>query len=466
MKYISTRGGAAPVGFVDALLAGLAGDGGLYVPESWPTLTEDEIADFAGRPYADVAAKIMQPFVGDAIDEDTFKDIVADAYAGFDHLSVAPLVQLGANDWLMELFRGPTFAFKDVALQLLGGLFEHALQVRDRHVTIIGATSGDTGSAAIEAIRGKERARVVILHPKGRTSDIQRKQMTTVQEDNVLNIAVEGTFDDCQALVKAMFADKPFAAEVGMSGVNSINWARIMAQVVYYFTSAVALGAPYRPVSFSVPTGNFGDIFAGYVAGEMGLPIDRLMIATNRNDILARTLKTGRYEVSGVSPTLSPSMDIQVSSNFERLLFDATGRDSDAVRAMMEGLRQAGSFTVPEAAHAHMREVFDAEKVEEDETLATIEKVFHDTGMIIDPHTAVGVAAAQRSRIDSTTPWITLATAHPAKFPDAVEEALGFVPPMPERLAKVLEGEERFDTLANDITAIEDRIRTFIEVTA
>ena len=462
MNYISTRGEAPSTTFLGALLSGLAPDGGLYVPEEWPILSEAEIAGFAGRPYAEVALHVMRPFIGDEIEEDALIQIIEDAYASFDHAAVAPLVQWGPNDWLMELFRGPTFAFKDVALQLLGGLFEHALEKQNRNVTIIGATSGDTGSAAIEAIRGKELARVVILHPHERTSAIQRKQMPSVIEENVLNIAVEGNFDDCQALVKSMFADKAFAEQVGMSAVNSINWARIMAQVVYYFTSAVALGAPDRPVNFSVPTGNFGDIFAGYVAMQMGLPIERLMIASNQNDILTRTLNTGRYEVAGVKPSISPSMDIQVSSNFERLLFDATGRDAGALRQMMAGLKQAGAFTLPDDALEHIRELFDAERVDESETEATIEKLYQDTGIVIDPHTAVGVAAAARNRLDPSLPWITLATAHPAKFPESVERALGFEPQMPDRLAALADAEEKFDVLANDMPTIQSRILEFI----
>ncbi len=448
MNYVSTRGSAPALGFADVLLTGLARDGGLYVPEAWPRLTPDGWQALAGRPYADVAFAVMRPFVAGSLPDDVFRAMIADAYRGF-HPAVAPLRQLDANQWLLELFHGPTLAFKDVAMQLLARLMDWALQERGETVTIVGATSGDTGGAAIEAFRHVTRARVFILHPHGRVSEVQRRQMTCIASPSIHNIAVEGTFDDCQALVKAMFNDEAFRDRMRLAGVNSINWARIMAQIVYYASSALALGAPRRPVSFTVPTGNFGDIFAGFVAKRMGIPVDRLVIATNRNDILDRTLKTGRYEVQGVEPSTSPSMDIQVSSNFERLLFELYGRDSAAVKRLMAGLSQSGAFTLAAETLDRLRAEFSSGRADDDEAARIIAGVHEMGGELLDPHTAVGYAVAGRE-MRREVPMVTLATAHPAKFPDAVEAACGVRPPLPARLGNLYERPERFDVLAND----------------
>ncbi|MEE4235701.1 MAG: threonine synthase [Anderseniella sp.] len=457
MKYISTRGAAPSLGFVDVLLAGLASDGGLYVPAQWPTFTADELRSMRGKPYADVAFTVLKPFVGGEIADQALKAMIDAAYASFAHKAVVPLKQLDANQWLMELFHGPTLAFKDVAMQLLARLMDHALAASGRRATIVGATSGDTGGAAIEAFSNSTRTDVFILHPHGRVSDVQRRQMTTVGKPNVHNIALEGTFDDAQAHVKAMFADAAFRDRVLLSGVNSINWARIMAQTVYYFTSALSLGAPDRPVSFCVPTGNFGDIFAGQVARHMGLPVADLVIATNVNDILHRTLETGRYEVLGVAPTRSPSMDIQVSSNFERLLFEAAGNDAGEVRRLMDGLKQSGSFTLPEPMLTCIRAGFLSGRTDEAETATTISQTLAETGELLDPHTAVGYAVARR-RASSGAPMVTLATAHPAKFPDAVEAASGVRPQLPPRLGDLMAREEVFDVLPNDLDQVKDYI--------
>ncbi|HLV84112.1 MAG TPA: threonine synthase, partial [Devosia sp.] len=372
MQFVSTRGQAPVLGFSDAVLAGLASDGGLYVPQSWPQIGADEIASFAGKSYAEVAYAIISRFTGDEIAPARLKQTIDDSYAVFRHPSVAPLVELAPGQFVLELFHGPTLAFKDVAMQFLSRIMDHILAERGLKATIVGATSGDTGSAAIEAFRGRDTTDIFILHPQGRTSPVQRLQMTTVLDANVHNIALEGTFDDCQNIVKAMFNNHGFRDRVRLSGVNSINWGRIVAQIVYYFTAGVSLGAPHRPVSFTVPTGNFGDIFAGYCAKAMGLPIDRLIIATNANDILRRTLDTGRYEMAGVAPTISPSMDIEISSNFERLLFEAAGRDAAAVRRMMDGLKQSGGFAVPDMALQAIRRDFAAATTDEDATRATI----------------------------------------------------------------------------------------------
>lgn len=455
MRYISTRGDAPILGFEDVLLKGLASDGGLYWPESFPQLSADQLRSFVGKPYVAVAAEVMYPFVAEAYGADEWAALVKDAYGNFAHKEVAPLRQIGAGEWLLELFHGPTLAFKDVAMQLLGPLFDRALERRDRHVTVIGATSGDTGSAAIEALRGRDRVSVVILHPHNRTSDVQRRQMTTVLDDNVHNIALEGTFDDCQAAVKAMFAHEAFADQVGMTGVNSINWARVMAQTVYYVTAAVALGAPDRAVSFTVPTGNFGDILAGYVAKRMGVPIDRLVIATNENDILARALETGRYEKAGVVATDSPSMDIEVSSNFERLLFETGGRDADGVKRAMSSLGQSGSFTIEEKALTAMRADFDAARADQQAMTGAIKQLAADAVDLIDPHTAVGVAAGRTLPRKDDVPMVYLSTAHPAKFPAAVKAATGQVPDLPAHMADLFDREERFTVLPNDLDAIE-----------
>ena len=456
MQFVSTRGQAPVLGFSDAVLAGLAADGGLYLPQSWPQLTADEIAGFAGRPYADVAFDIIGRFTEGEIPEEALRSIVDGAYSSFRHPSVTPLVELEPNHFVLELFHGPTLAFKDVAMQFLSRMMDHILAERGARATIVGATSGDTGSAAIEAFRGRETTDIFILHPEGRTSPVQRRQMTTVLDSNVHNIAVQGTFDDCQAIVKEMFADTRFRDRVHLSGVNSINFGRIVAQIVYYFTAAVSLGSPHRPVSFTVPTGNFGDVFAGWCAKAMGLPIEKLVIATNANDILRRTLDTGRYDMGGVTATISPSMDIEVSSNFERLLFEATGRDAGAVVRMMEGLKQSRGFAVPEKALAVIREGFAAGTTSEAETARTIGEALSTSDYLLDPHTAVGVKVAREHL--SATPMITLATAHPAKFPAAVHAASGVEPPLPDWLADLHQREERVSVLANDAGAVEDFI--------
>ncbi|MCC0065568.1 MAG: threonine synthase [Rhodovulum sp.] len=455
MLYVSTRGNAPKLGFEEAMLAGLARDGGLYVPESWPQLSPDEIAAFAGLPYEEVALRVMRPYLGGAFGEAEFLDILARAYAGFDHPARCPLRQTGPNDWLLELFHGPTLAFKDVAMQLIGQMFEESLKRNDRRLTIVGATSGDTGSAAIEAFRGRAGVEVFILFPDGRVSEVQRRQMTTPAEANVHALAIDGDFDDAQARVKDMFNDHAFRDAVGLAGVNSINWARVLAQVVYYFTSAVALGAPHRPVSFTVPTGNFGDIFAGHVARRMGLPIDRLVIATNQNDILHRTLATGAHRRAAVRPSMSPSMDIQISSNFERLLFELYDREGPAVAASMEDLRRAGGFELPQGALGQLRDGFDSASASEAETAAAIAATWHETGELVCPHTAVGLHAARLRRGDPEVPMIVLATAHAAKFPDAVEAATGQRPALPERMADLLERPERLTRVPNELAAIE-----------
>lgn len=467
MRYISTRGEAPALDFVDCLLAGLASDGGLYLPESWPALHASTIAGMAGRPYAEVAETVIAPFVSDSIPREKLSAMIADAYAGFRHEAVTPLVQLSDNLFLLELFHGPTLAFKDVAMQLLGRLMNHALKERGQRATVVGATSGDTGAAAIEAFRGLDQVDVFIMYPHGRVSDVQRRQMTTVADSNIHAIALEGNFDDAQAILKGLFRDARFRADTGLTGVNSINWARVVAQIVYYFTSAVALGAPQRPVSFSVPTGNFGDILAGFVAKKMGLPIERLVIATNENDILARTIATGRYEVRGVKATQSPSMDIQVSSNFERLLFDAYLRDPAAVRGLMARLEQSGSFEIEAGAMTRIREDFDAASVTEAETAAEIAHVWKASGYVLDPHSAVGVAAGMRAlKTNPHTPMIVAGTAHPAKFPDAIMAATGVHPPLPPHLADIMQRKERFEVVKNDIGAVESFIRARARATA
>ena len=460
MRYVSTRGRAPILDFEGVLLAGLASDGGLYVPQRWPSLAREELLSFRGRDYPDVAHAIISRFTGDTIEPSALRSIVSSAYADFGHAAVAPLAQLGANHWLLELFHGPTLAFKDVALQVLGRLYDHFLELHDTRTTIVGATSGDTGSAAIEAIKGRERASIFILHPAGRVSEVQRRQMTTVDAGNVHNIAVDGTFDDCQAMLKAMFNDADFRDELRLSGVNSINWARIVPQVVYYVTSALALGGPDVAVSFSVPSGNFGDVFAGFVAQRMGLPVDRLVVASNENDILTRALTTGDHRLTDVTPTLSPSMDIQVSSNFERLLFEMHDRDAEYTAGLMRQLAEHRGFRIGDDAAATVQSLFHAGHCTETETIETIAAVHRDTGMVIDPHTAVGVAVAKRQRGARETPMITLATAHPAKFPDAVERAIGVRPALPVRLADLHEREERCTTLPNDLPAVMEHIRS------
>lgn len=462
MKYTSTRGQAPELGFEDVLLTGLARDGGLYIPSEWPHLSQNEIKSFRGMSYQDVAFRVMKPFVCNAhssISEDDFEAIVAKAYSSFRHKAVVPLAQLDSNEWILELFHGPTLAFKDVALQLLGHLFDHVLTKQGRKVTIVGATSGDTGSAAIECVRDRACAEIFMLHPYGRVSDVQRKQMTTVLSSNVHNLAVDGNFDDCQAMVKALFNDLSFRDEITLSAVNSINWARVMAQIVYYFTSAVTLGAPDREVSYTVPTGNFGDIYAGYVAQQMGLPIRQLVVATNRNDILTRVLTTGDYTVGTVSPTISPSMDIQVSSNFERLLFNLYDRQGDDVRRLMDNLSQSKSFTIDGPQLTRAQEIFNALQVSEEDTEATINAVYGESGQLIDPHTAVGIKAAREQNADLAVPMVTLSTAHPAKFPEAVEKVTGQHPELPAHMADLFEREERYDRLDHDLDALKSYIR-------
>jgi threonine synthase len=458
IRYVSSRGGVPPCDFEQALLDGLAADGGLYLPESWPRLDRDRLDALRGASYQEVAAVILAPFVGGALTETELRALIDKAYAGFDHVAVAHLRQLDANDWLLELFHGPTLAFKDIALQLLGHLFEHFLAKRGRSVTIVGATSGDTGAAAIEACAGRARMTIVILHPHGRISEVQRRQMTTVDAANVHNIAIEGTFDDCQALLKALFDDGAFRTRLRLAAVNSINWARVVAQAVYYVTSGLALGAPWRRIAFAVPTGNFGDVYAGYVAAQMGLPLDRLIVATNRNDILARFFATGRYSAGAVHPTISPSMDIQVASNFERLLFDLCGRNGAEVRRLMGGFAQRGELSVPPDALGRARELFDAGSADEAETAASMAEVFRATGALVDPHTAVGIRVGRQSRLDPRTPLVCLATAHPAKFPAAVRQATGVTPALPARLEDLHERAERFDVLPNDLGALKAHI--------
>jgi threonine synthase len=455
VQHVSTRGEAPALGFAEVMLAGLARDGGLYVPEAWPRLEPQTIRAFAGRPYAEIAVEVISRFTGDSIAEADLARMAREAYGTFRHPAVTPLVQLGVNNFALELFHGPTLAFKDLAMQLLARLMDHVLAARGERRTIVVATSGDTGGAAVEAFRDRAQVDVVVLFPNGRISDVQRRMITTAGGANVHALAIDGTFDDCQAIVKGLFNHAAFRDRVRLSGVNSINWARIVAQTVYYFTAAVALGAPQRKIAFTVPTGNFGDIYAGYVAQRLGLPIDRLVIATNVNDILARTLATGTYELREVVPTTSPSMDIQVSSNFERLLFDACDRDAGAVRAAMASLAQSRRFTLSAPALAYARSLFSADRADEDEVAATIRTVRRETGNLIDPHSAVGVAVAEKELRDPAVPMVVLATAHPAKFPDAVEAACGVRPRLPEWLSDLDKRPERVTVLPVDQTAVE-----------
>ncbi|MDA1098086.1 MAG: threonine synthase [Proteobacteria bacterium] len=456
MQYISTRDQAPEVSFPDVLLTGLARDGGLYVPGFWPQLSHDDLRGLAGLSYPEAATRILLPFM-DGIEADELLAMTRAAYADFADPAIAPLRQLSEGHWLLELFHGPTLAFKDVAMQLLGRLFDRELARRQQRITIVGATSGDTGSAAIEACRDRDAIDIFILHPQGRVSEVQRRQMTTVLSDNVHNIAVQGTFDDCQALLKGAFNDLAFRDEVTLSAVNSINWARVVAQVVYFITAAVALGAPDRAISFAVPTGNFGDVFAGYGAAQMGLPVEKLIVATNRNDILHRFFQTGAYRCEDVVATQSPSMDIQVASNFERLLFDLAGRDGAVVRQQMAAVTEQGGFQVSPAALRQARELFISCRVDEAATTATMAEVFRELGVTIDPHTAVGLRAARELMPDG--PVVTLSTAHPAKFPDAVEKACGQRPPLPDHMADLYEREERCAVLPSNLAALQDHIR-------
>jgi threonine synthase len=454
LKYVSTRGEAPALHFEGALLAGLARDGGLYMPEAWPRLDASEIAALEGLDYAQAAYRIMRPYLADDPSLADLEAVLEDAYGGFHHPAIAPLRQIAPGAWLLELFHGPTLAFKDLAMQVVGRLMNRALKRRGARATVIGATSGDTGAAAIEAFRGLEAIDIFILHPKGRVTDVQRRQMTTASEPNVHNIAVEGTFDDCQGLVKAMFNDASLRDGLDLTGVNSINIARVIAQIVYYFTAAVALGAPYRSVSFTVPTGNFGDIFAGYAARAMGLLVKRLVIATNLNDSLPRALLTGNYEPRGVVATSSPSMDIQLASNFERLLFELAGRDAAKVRARMDELRRLGAFHIEPSELDEMRALFGAHAINEHETDMAIRGLYEETGMLADPHTAVGLAASRAE--PGNLPMIVLSTAHAAKFPEAVQRATGRLPEQPERLKVKLGQAERFSVLPNDYGAVAD----------
>lgn len=454
-RYISTRGEGPELGFCDVMLTGLARDGGLYVPATWPQLSPDAIAGFFGRPYWEVAVEVIRPFVAGEISDAELGRMANEAYATFRHPAVVPLRQMAPHQFVLELFHGPTLAFKDVAMQLISRLMDHVLAQRGQRTTIVVATSGDTGGAAVDAFAGLENVDLIVLFPHGRISEVQRRMMTTTGAANVHALAVEGNFDDCQALVKAMFNNHRFRDATSLSGVNSINWARIVAQVVYYFTSAVAAGAPARAVDFVVPTGNFGDIFAGYVAKRMGLPVRTLGIAANVNDILARTLKTGIYEVREVHATASPSMDIQISSNFERLLFEAGGRDAAGVRRLMDSLKQSGRFVLPDATLAAIREGFDAGRADETETAAAIRAAWREAGELVDPHTAVALAVADRDTTDRTVPSIVLSTAHPAKFPDAVEAACGQRPQLPAWLDGLMTKSEHMKVMKNDQTEVE-----------
>jgi threonine synthase len=455
MRYISTRGEAPSLDFVDVMLAGLARDGGLYVPERWPTIDRATVGKLAGKPYAEVAVDVIRPFVGDGIAEADLARMAREAYGSFRHPAVAPLTQLDPSLFVLELFHGPTLAFKDLAMQFVARLMDHVLHQRAERTTIVVATSGDTGGAAVEAFRGRAQVDVVVLFPQGRISEVQRRMMSTVPDSNVHALAIEGTFDDCQALVKAMFNHHAFRDRVRLSGVNSINWARVAIQVVYYFTAAVALGAPHRKIAFTVPTGNFGDVYAGYVASRMGLPIDRLVVATNVNDILVRTFATGTYEIRDVIATTSPSMDIQVSSNFERLLFDAYGRDAQAVRALMASLAQHRRFVLSASAIKELRSLFTTDRADEQESAAEIRAWVREADYCVDPHTAVALAVAEKEKRDPSVPMVVLSTAHPAKFPDAVKAACGVTPALPDTLADLGRRNERIVVLSADQTAVE-----------
>ncbi len=460
MDYISTRGSAPALDFAGATLAGLASDGGLYVPREWPRFSAADIAGFAGLPYAELAQRIMQPFVGDSLTPERLLELTRAAYGRFAHQAVTPLKQFDEQQWLLELFHGPTLAFKDVALQLLGLLFEEFLGRSGQNLTIVGATSGDTGSAAIDAVAGRAKVDIFMLHPKGRVSEVQRRQMTTVLAPNVTNIAIEGTFDDAQAMVKRIFNDGAVTSRFNIGAVNSINWARLMAQVVYYFAAGLQLGAPHRPVAFSVPTGNFGDVFAGYVAAQMGLPVAKLIVATNVNDILHRALSQGDYSAGTVTPTAAPSMDIQVSSNFERLLFDLNGRDGAALSAQMAGFEATKAMQLTNAQREGASALFTSARADAEEMDAAIRWAWEACGELIDPHTAIGLHAARASGLPRDVPVVTLATAHPAKFPEAVEAATGTRPVLPARVGDLFEREERLIELPGTYEAVADYVTT------
>jgi len=458
LKYVSTRGQAPTLNFDDALLSGLARDGGLYVPKEWPVFNTKTISAMRGLSYTETALEIIQPFTGSVIAEDDLARLITESYANFDDPIVAPLKKLGNDEWLMELFHGPTLAFKDYAMQFLGRVFDYILKKRGERVTIIGATSGDTGSAAIEACRGRDTIEIFILHPEGRVSEVQRRQMTTVNEANIHNIAIKGTFDDCQNMVKAMFNDTKFRDSCNLSAVNSINWVRVMAQIVYYFYGALKLCPADKPVSFSVPTGNFGNVFAGYGAKRMGLNIENLIIGSNSNDILTRFFEDGRMQKAAVQETISPSMDIQISSNFERLLFELYGRDGMVTEKIMQTFSNTGSFEVDKIQFEQALCLFSAQRFTDDETLSIMTQVFAENKEILDPHSAIGVAAGRAKRINRNTPHISLATAHPAKFPDAVKQACGKHPDLPQRLSDLFTSKENFTVLENDRAQVQDFI--------
>lgn len=470
MPYQSTRGRAQPLKFDDVLLAGLAPDGGLYVPTVWPRISDRELRQLATLPYAELAAHVTRPFVEGTIDDNAFAQMARDAYKNFDHPDVAPVVPFGKNEFLLELFHGPTLSFKDYALQLVGRWLDYVLTKRNRRATIVVATSGDTGSAAIEACRDRAALDIFVLHPKGRVSEVQRRQMTTVDADNVHNIAIEGTFDDCQNLVKGLFADLSLRKEVGLAAMNSINWARIVAQMVYYVKAAAAVGAPGTKmevkgqVAFAVPTGNFGNVFAGYSAKKVGLPISQLIVASNANDILTRFFETGEMKSLTVMPTLAPSMDIQVSSNFERYLFDVVDGRADVVNGTMEQFRQSKTFRISSERMAKVRGAFDAFRLDDTGTLAAMKKIHDETGMLVDPHSAIGIAAARAKRKDPNVPMVCVATAHPAKFPDAVEKATGIRPALPPHLADIMQRPERYEEMRWNLDALKDYIRSVAKV--
>ena len=461
INYISTRGGGAPQSFTDVLLQGLAPDGGLFIPKSWPQLNPDQLKHLAGVPYADVAQAVIEPFVGDDLSPANLRSILQATYReGFSHACVAPLVQIAPNTWVLELFHGPTLAFKDYALQLLGRLFDHVLEKKGEHITIVGATSGDTGSAAIEACKGCKNIDIFILHPQGRTSEVQRRQMTTIEAPNVHNIALNGTFDDCQAMVKAMFNDGKFRGDMNLSAVNSINWARIMAQIVYYVYASLALGGPGRKISFAVPTGNFGNIYAAYAARKMGLPIKRLVIGSNRNDILTRFFETGTMKTKSVEPSISPSMDIQISSNFERYLCDLVDRDTKSIGKLMSSFKEKGTFSVSAEYMRQARNEFDSHRCDDAQAQGLMAACYKETGYLLDPHTAVGLYAGLQMREDPSVPLVALACAHPSKFPDAVEQAVGFRPDLPPHLADLYERKEFVTPLENNLSTIQNFIKS------
>ena len=458
MKYVSTRGQAPSLDFAQVTLAGLASDGGLYVPESWPQFSAEEIAEMRGLPYAELAARVMEPFVGDSLTPERLRELTKKAYGRFAHKAVTPLVQLDEQHWVLELFHGPTLAFKDVALQMLGLLFEEFLAREEGGLTIVGATSGDTGSAAIDAVAGLDNVEIFMLHPKGRVSDVQRRQMTTVRAPNVHNIAIEGSFDDAQAMVKRIFSDADVTTRHRIGAVNSINWARLMAQVVYYFAAALQLGGPERKVAFSVPTGNFGDVFAGHVAARMGLPVEQLIVATNVNDILHRALSQGDYSAGTVTPTAAPSMDIQVSSNFERLLFDVGGRDGAAMAAQMREFDAEKAMRLTNAQREGASALFTSARADENDTLQAMRWAHEECGQLLDPHTAIGLHAARQADVDPAIPVVTLATAHPAKFRDPVERATGIRPSLPARVGDLFSREEEYTELPGTYEAVRDHI--------